>query len=183
MDAQENVTALLAEWQAGDSSALERLSPYIYDELHRIAASYMRRERSGGTLQTTAVVSEAYLRLADSEMNFTDRSHFFALAARMMRRILVDHARARQSAKRGSGAPHASFDEAAVVGADGTDLLELDDALDKLAAFDARMAKAIELRFFGGLTYEEAAEVLDISVTTLFEDIKLAKAWLKQQLT
>jgi len=182
MTEPDNVTTLLAAWQNGDADALERLGPYIYDELHRIAAGYMRRERAGNTLQATALVSEAYLRLAGGNLNFADRSHFFALAARMMRRILVDHARKGGAAKRGGDAQRITFDEAAVVGPSDTVLVEFDDALEKLEAFDARMAKAIEYRFFGGMSYEEAAEALGISVSTLYEEIRLAKAWLQREL-
>ena len=182
MTAADDVTGLLSDWQRGDETALERLGPYIYDELHRIAAGYMRRERGDSTLQATALVHEAYLRLAGGNLSFTDRSHFFALAARAMRRILVDHARGKQAAKRGGGARQITFDEAADI--DGSDdaLVEFDQALEKLEAFDARLAKAIEYRFFGGMSYEEAAEALGTSVSTLYEEIRLAKAWLKREL-
>lgn len=182
MTQSEDVTRLLAAWQDGDDAALDQLGPYLYDELHRIAESYMRRERAGNTLQATALVNEAYLRLAGGSLNFSDRSHFFALAARMMRRILVDHARKGQAAKRGGDARPITFDEAFTVEqADGY-LVEFDAALEKLEAFDARMAKAIEYRFFGGLSNEEAAEALGISVSTLYEEIKMAKAWLMREL-
>lgn len=184
MNAQvpEDVTGLLAEWQQGDDSALERLAPYVYDELHRIAAGYMRRESAGNTLQATALVNEAYLRLAGGKLSFSDRSHFFALAARMMRRILVDHARSRQAAKRGGGGKQLTFDEAVALDQTDDALVEFDQALQKLAGFDARMAKAIELRFFGGVGYEDAAEALGVSVSTLYEDLRLAKAWLLREL-
>jgi RNA polymerase sigma factor (TIGR02999 family) len=182
MQAPDNVTRLLADWQAGDKSAFDQLAPHVYDELHRVAASYMRRENAGMTLQTTALVNETYLKLAAAKLSFEDRSHFFALAARMMRRILVDHARNKRAAKRGGGAQQITFDEAAIVGQPDDELLEIDEALTKLATFDARMAKAIELRYFGGLGYEETAMAMNISVTTLYEDLKLAKAWLKREL-
>ena len=182
MQAPENVTRLLADWQAGDKSAFDQLAPHVYDELRRVAASYMRRENAGMTLQTTALVNETYLKLAAAKLSFEDRSHFFALAARMMRRILVDHARNKRAAKRGGGAMQITFDEAAIIGQPDDELLEIDEALTKLATFDARMAKAIELRYFGGLGYEETAMAMNISVTTLYEDLKLAKAWLKREL-
>ena len=182
MQAPENVTRLLADWQAGDKSAFDQLAPHVYDELRRVAASYMRRENPGMTLQTTALVNETYLKLAAAKLSFEDRSHFFALAARMMRRILVDHARNKRAAKRGGGAMQITFDEAAIIGQPDDELLEIDEALTKLATFDARMAKAIELRYFGGLGYEETAMAMNISVTTLYEDLKLAKAWLKREL-
>ncbi|MDZ7643283.1 MAG: sigma-70 family RNA polymerase sigma factor [Woeseiaceae bacterium] len=182
MQGTDDVTAVLAAWQQGDEAALERLAPFIYDELHRIAAGYMRRERGGSTLQATALVNEAYLRLAGANLSFTDRSHFFALAARMMRRILVDHARGRRAEKRGGDAKKLMFDEAAVVDQPDDALLEFDQALEKLAGFDARLARAIELRFFGGMDHKEASEVLGVSVSTLYEDLKLAKAWLNREL-
>jgi RNA polymerase sigma factor (TIGR02999 family) len=182
MAKREDVTTLLAAWQDGDDGAFERLGPYLYDELHRIAEAYMRRERPDNTLQATALVSEAYLRLADGNLSFNNRSHFFALAGRMMRRILVDHARKSHAAKRGGEAKKITFDEEDVGDLSDTVLLEFDQALEKLAAFDARMAKAIECRFFGGMSYEEAAEALGVSVSTLYEEIRLAKAWIKREL-
>ncbi len=180
---EHEITSLLADWQGGDDDALERLAPHIYQELKRVAASYLHKEHSANTLQTTALVHEVYLRLNGVEMNFENRSHFFALAARMMRRILVDHARGKQSIKRGGGARQVTFDEAALVSADNApNLLEIDSALSKLARFDPRMAKAIELRFFGGLSHAESAVALEISDTTLYEDLKLAKTWLRREL-
>jgi len=177
-----DITRLLGDWQGGDRQAIEKLAPYLYDELHRIAASYMRGENTGHTLQATAVVHEAYEKLADNKAEFVDRHHFFALAARLMRRILVDHARHKRAAKRGGGARHESFDESAVVGPANDNLVEIDEALDKLAAIDARMAKAVELRYFGGLTHEETAAAMQLSITTVNEDLKLAKAWLRREL-
>ena len=182
MRVSEDVTGLLSDWQRGDEAALEQLGPYLYDELHRIAAGYMQHERGSGTLQATVLVNEAYLRLAGGRLTFADRSHFFALAARMMRRILVDYARRRKAAKRGGGAGQLAFDEALVVDEPDEALVEFDAALEKLAAFDARMAKAVELRFFGGMHYDEAAEALGVSVSTLYEELRLAKAWLKREL-
>ena len=178
----KDVTGLLSDWQQGDEAALERLGPYLYDELHRIAAGYMQREWGSSTLQATVLVNEAYLKLAGGRLTFADRSHFFALAARMMRRILVDHARRRQAVKRGGGAKQLAFDEAFVMDEPDHALVEFDAALEKLATFDARMAKAIELRFFGGMDYKEAAEALGVSVSTLYEELRLAKAWLKREL-
>lgn len=183
MQIPDDVTRLLAEWQGGDREAIEELAPYLYEELHRIAASYMRREAEGNTLQTTALVNEAYARLEGAGHAVVDRHHFFALAARMMRRILVDHARQKMAAKRGGGLHRDTFDEAAVVGQSHEGIVEIDEALEKLATFDARMAKAVELRFFGGLSHEEAAAVIGISVSTLHEDLKLARAWLRRELS
>jgi RNA polymerase sigma-70 factor (ECF subfamily) len=182
MQKPEDVTSLLAAWQQGDDKALDRLGPYLYDELHRIAAGYMNREGPGGTLQATALVNEAYLRLAGGNLSFNDRSHFFALAARTMRRILVDYARKGSTTKRGGEMQRITFDEAAVIEPSDAALIEFDDALQKLESFDARMAKAIELRFFGGMSFEEAAKALGISVSTLHGEIRLAKAWLKREL-
>ena len=181
---EPEITSLLADWQRGDSDALERLAPHIYQELKRVAASYLRKEGSANTLQTTALVHEVYLRLDGAELTFENRRHFYALAARMMRRILVDHARSKKSLKRGGGARQITFDEAAMVSAENAvDLLDVDEALNRLAAFDPRMANAMELRFFGGLSHEETADVLEISTSTLFEDLKLAKTWLRRELS
>jgi RNA polymerase sigma factor (TIGR02999 family) len=178
----EEITKLLSAWQAGNRAALDELAPRIHDELYRLAQRYMRGESAGHTLQATALVNEAYLRLAGSEQPWQNRAHFLGVAAQMMRRILVDHARARGSQKRGSNRTHVNLDEVTIfAGADDT-VMELDDALRKLAEFDERKARLIELRFFGGLTYEEAAEVLSISTTTLDRELRLAKAWLKQEL-
>ena len=182
MQVPEDVTGLLADWQGGDSAALEKLAPYLYEELHRVAESYMRRERRGSTLQTTALVNETYLKIAAAKLDVNDRGHFFALAARMMRRVLVDHARQKNAAKRGGNVGHVTFDDGAVAGILVDEMIEFDEALAKLATFDARLAKGIELRYFGGLSYEETAEALDLSVSTLYEDLKLAKAWLKNEL-
>lgn len=179
------VTALLRDWRNGDRQALEQLTPLVYDELRRIAAGYLRGERSGHTLQSTALVHEAYVRLVDADVDWQDRAHFFALAARTMRRILVDHAEARGAAKRGGGLVAVTLHEEipAASDADGsTDLLALDAALNKLAALDPRHASVVELHYFGGLTYAEIAETLGLSTSTLDRSLRLAKAWLASEL-
>ena len=182
MQVPNDVTGLLAGWQRGDRDALEKLAPYVYEELHRVAASYMRRERRGNTLQTTALVNETYLKLAATKLSVNDRSHFFSLAARMMRRVLVDHARKKNAEKRGGNARRITLDDASASSVSIDELIVFDEALTKLSAFDARLAKGIELRYFGGLDYEETAMAMGISVSTLYEDLKLAKAWLKAEL-
>lgn len=174
-----SVTALLERWQSGDDDALERLAPMIYRELQRLARRSMRSEHAGHTLQATALVNEAFIRLVEMDVTWQNRAHFFAVASRLMRRILVDHARARCSQKRGGGAPKLSLDEELVLSDDrAAEMLELDDALDKLAAFDERKARIVELQFFSGLTYDETAEVLGVSPVTVHRDLKMAKAWL-----
>jgi RNA polymerase sigma factor (TIGR02999 family) len=179
-----DVTQLLRAWGAGDPEALDRLTPLVYDELHRRAHWHMARERPGQTLQTTALVNEAYLRLVDlRSVDWRDRTHFFALASRLIRRVLIDAARARGSLKRGGGAGETTFDEALTVSHEPpTDVVALDEALNALAAFDERKARVIELRFFGGLSVEETADVLNVSGETVKRDWKLAKAWLKREL-
>ena len=155
----------------------------IYEELHRIAQHYMRSESSDHTLQATALVSEAYLRLVGSEQRWQNRAHFLGVAAQMMRRILVDHARARGSAKRGSNQVHVDLDQATLISEDSDEIvLAVDEALKKLAKFDARKSQLIEVRFFGGLTHEQAAEFLGMSVPTIERELRLAKAWLKTEL-
>lgn len=178
------VTEWLHAWGQGDQSALDRLMPYVQDELHRLARREMRGERPGHTLQTTALVNEAYLRLIDaSRVQWQDRAHFFALAARLMRRILVDHARSRNYVKRGGGMRTISLDDVLVVSQErGADLVALDDALQALAAVDARKSKVVEMRFFGGLSVEETAEALQVSPETVMRDWKLAKVWLLREL-
>jgi RNA polymerase sigma-70 factor (ECF subfamily) len=178
------VTELLLAWGRGDESALERLMPLVHGELHRLARRQMRGEHPGHTLQTTALVNEAYLRLIDaSKVAWNDRAHFFALAARIMRRILVDHARSRRSVKRGGRTPHVSLDDALVItGERSDDLVALDDALKTLAAIDRRKSDVVEMRFFGGLTVEETATALDVSPETVMRDWRLAKAWLLREL-
>jgi RNA polymerase sigma factor (TIGR02999 family) len=179
------VTQLLVAWADGDKAALDQLMPIVYEELRRLARQYMRRERAGHTLQTTALVNEAYLRLIDqSRAHWQNRTHFFAVAAQLMRRILVDHARTRVRVKRGGSQPKASLDEAVVLSdAPTVDLLAIDEALERLAALDERKSRIVELRFFGGLSIEETAEVLKISPGTVMHDWTLAKAWLYRALS
>jgi RNA polymerase sigma factor (TIGR02999 family) len=179
------VTLLLRAWGEGDVQALDRLAPIVYQELHRIARGYMARERTDHTLQTTALVNEAYVRLVDArQVTWHDRAHFFAVCARAMRRILVDHARSRGYVKRGGGKLHVQFDEAfGMVWSADSNLLELDEALDRLSALDPRKARVIEMRFFGGLSVEETAEALGISPETVMRDWKLARAWLYRELS
>jgi RNA polymerase sigma-70 factor (ECF subfamily) len=178
--ASHEVTQLLIAWSNGNQAALDKLMPLVDRELHRLAHHYMRRENAGHTLQTTALVNEAYLKLIDQKhVHWKSRAHFFALSAQLMRRILVDHARNRRYAKRGGGANRISFDEAMVVSPEkGADLIALDEALDKLAAIDGRKSKVVELRFFGGLSVEETAEALHVSAVTVMREWSMAKAWL-----
>jgi len=177
------VTHLLVAWGAGDESAFEKLAPLVYDELRRLARGYMAGERTGHTLQTTALVNEAYLRLVDvHQVKWQNRTHFFAMSARLMRRILVDFARSRRYQKRGGKAPRVSLDEALLVRDSGQDLVAVDDALKALAGVDARKSQVVEMRFFGGLTVEETAEALNISPETVMRDWKVAKAWLSREL-
>ena len=185
MLAPHEVTRLLVDWREGDQTALERLLPLVYDELHRMAARYMRGERPGHSLQTSALVNEAYLRLADyKQMQWQDRAHFFAVAAQAMRRILIDFARARQNLKRGGGAERVSLDEALVMTPEGgADLLALDEALGRLGDFNPRQARVVELRYFGGLRDEEVAEVLGTAPRTVRHDWSLARTWLYRELS
>jgi RNA polymerase sigma factor (TIGR02999 family) len=181
--AHNTVTRLLLEWRAGSTEALSDLMPRVYDELRRLARRFMSGERGDHTLQTTALVHEAYVHLVQADLSFRDRAHFFAVAARQMRRILVDHARARRSAKRGGGVPLLSIDETrALDPARPLDVLDLDAALLRLAANDRRKAETVELRFFGGMTHEEIAEALAVSVSTVRQDLRVAKAWLLSEL-
>jgi RNA polymerase sigma factor (TIGR02999 family) len=176
------VTELLLAWSNGDESALQQLIPLVRVELRRLARRHMRAERGGHTLQTTALVNEAYLRLIDvGRVRWQDRAHFFAMSARLMRRILVDHARARAFVKRGGGARVIPFDEAAVSFERSADLVALDDALQALAAVDARKSQVVELRFFGGLSVKETAAALDVSPETVMRDWGVAKAWLLRE--
>jgi len=179
------VTALLLAWSQGDPSALEKLTPLVYQELHRLARGYMGREHAGHTLQTTALVHEAYLRLIDSSrVRWQNRAHFFAVAAQLMRRILVDFARSRHQLKRGGEAPRVSLSEAfEVAGEKDAGLVALDDALQNLASVDLRKSRVVELRFFGGLSVEETAEVLQVSPDTVMRDWRLAKLWLLRELS
>ena len=177
-----DVTPLLRAWSEGDDEALNRLVPVVYRELHRIARRCMARENPNQTLQATALVNEAYLRLVDVQrIRWQDRAHFFALCARAMRRILVDHARSRASLKRGAGQVCLELDEARVAGK-STNLLELDDALNRLAAFDPRKSQVVELRFFGGLSEEETAAALGVSEETVQRDWRMARVWLYREL-
>ena len=178
------VTGLLLKWGRGDESALERLIPLVHRELQQIAQRCMAGERAGHSLQATALVNEAYLRLIDTkDVAWHDRAHFLAVAARVMRRILVDHARARRAQKRGGPATRVTFDEALVVtNAPREDFVALDDALEALATFDERKSRVVELRFFGGLSVEETASVLKVSAETVMRDWRLAKAWLQREM-
>ena len=180
----QEITGLLLAWNEGDQEALDRLMPLVHDELHLLAHRYMAGERAGHPLQTTALVNEAYLRLIDSSrVRWQNRAHFFAVSAQLMRRILVDVARARKKLKRGGDAVQVSLDEAMTISDEpGADLVALDDALTALAAFDERKSKVVELRFFGGLTVEETAEVLNVSVMAVMRDWALAKVWLLREL-
>ena len=179
-----DITQLLARWQDGDAAALEQLVPIVHEELRRVARRQMARERAGHTLEPTALVNEAYLRLVNlKQMQWQNRAHFFAMGARLMRRILVDFARSRGYQKRGGGAQQVSFTEALGV-AEGqpTDVVALNDALEALAEVDERASRVVELRFFGGLSVEETAEVLNVSRETIRRDWKFAKIWLLRQL-
>ena len=185
-----NITGLLKAWARGERAALDQLTPLVYEQLRRVAAGYMRKEQAAHELQTTALVHEAYLRLAKvGQVGWQDRAHFFAVSARIMRRILVDNARARASAKRGGGRgrdDHSTamkFDELPSPETDrAAELCALDDALQSLAHFDARRARVVELRFFGGLSVEETAEVLQTSPQTVMRDWRVARAWLTREL-
>jgi RNA polymerase sigma factor (TIGR02999 family) len=181
----ETVTQLLADWGAGHQEALQRLMPIVYDELRRLAKGYLQRQPAGGTLQSTALVHEAYLRLAEKkEVQWQDRGHFFAVSARIMRCILVDHARSRGSAKRGGGSYMLALDEAVLnVEKRDVNLLALDEALSRLGAHDCRLGQVVELRFFGGLSIEETSEVLNIAPATVKRDWIVAKTWIYREMT
>jgi RNA polymerase sigma factor (TIGR02999 family) len=181
---QHEITQLLAEWTDGNQSALDELYPLVYDELHRLARRYMSRERKDHTLQTTALINEAYVRLVDQKnVHWANRSHFFAISAQIMRRILIDHARRHAYAKRGGGAQQVSLDEAAAVTRGiGSEMIRLDEALKMLAEMDPRRSQVVELRYFGGLNNEEIAGVLHVSENTVTRDWNMARAWLYQQL-
>lgn len=178
------VSALLHAWSSGDQAALERLTPIVYDELRRLAHHYLRGERTGLSLQTTALVNEAYVRLTDyKRIRWKDRAHFFAVSAQLMRRILVDHAR-RHNLKRGLGVQHVSLEDTAVIGGSrDEDLVALDDAMRALARFDSRKAQVVELRFFGGLSVKETAEALKVSPITVMRDWSTARAWLYREMS
>jgi RNA polymerase sigma factor (TIGR02999 family) len=183
--ASQGVTQLLVDWSNGDEAALHKLLPLVNAELRQLAKRYMRRENPGHTLQTSALVNEAYIRLIDQQqVRWQNRAHFFGIAAQLMRRILIDHARSHHYAKRGGGALRVSLDEtAAVTDARAAELLAVDEALEKLTAMDARKGRIVELRFFGGLTEEETAEVIGISSPTVQREWRAAKAWLHRMLT
>jgi RNA polymerase sigma-70 factor (ECF subfamily) len=183
--APEEITNLLLDWGNGDRAALDRVIPLVYQELRRVAHRQMRRERAGDTLQTTALINEAYLRLVDyARVRPRDRAHFFAIAAQAMRRILIERARSRHSAKRGSGGQKVSLDEAANVSNErAADLVALDEALTNLAAIDPRKAEIVELKYFGGMTIEEVAEVLGVSTPTVERDWHTAKIWLHREVS
>lgn len=183
METQHEITRLLADWGNGDRQALEKLTPLVYDELRRLAARYLRQERAGHTLQSTALVHEAYMKLVgQNNVRWQNRAHFFGIAAQMIRRILVDYARARKADKRGAGAEKLSLDEAiALPGGQDLDLVALDDALEGLAKIDPRQSRLVELRFFAGLTIEETAEVMQMSLATAKRDWVSAKAWLSRE--
>ena len=182
-DGNRTVTLLLRDWRGGDKEALNELLPLVYAELHKLAAGYMRGERAGHTMRPTDLVGEAYLRLAEGTgPEWNDRVHFFAIAARTMRQILVDHARKHAAEKRGAGARAVTFEEA-MAGADRPEeLVALDDALNALAAFDERKARAVELHYFGGMKHDEIAAVLEVHINTVGRDLKIAEAWIRKYL-
>jgi RNA polymerase sigma factor (TIGR02999 family) len=183
--ANHEVTELLRDWSGGDESALERLMPLVYDELHRLAHQHMKREKPGHILQTSALINEAYLRMVDSpRIHWQNRAQFFGIAARVMRRILVDEARKRRSDKRGGDAIHVTLNEATNVAHEqAASVIALDDALKSLEAIDSRQSSIIELRFFGGLSVDETAEVLKVSPGTVIRDWTFARAWLKNEMS
>ena len=181
---QHEITQLLEEWSSGNQTALDRLYPLVYDELRRLARQYMRREKQGHTLQTTALINEAYVRLVDQkDVHWANRSHFFAISAQIMRRILIDHARRNLYAKRGGGAQRVSLDDNATFADSASELILLDEALRSLAELDPRRSQVVELRYFGGLNNVEIAGVLHISENTVTRDWNMARAWLYQQLS
>jgi RNA polymerase sigma-70 factor, ECF subfamily len=181
----QEVTQLLVDWGNGNQAALDRLMPLVYTELRQLAHRYMRRERPGHTMQTTALIHEAYLRLVDqNQVRWQHQAHFFGIAARLMRQILIEHARSHTRVKRGGGVGTISLDEAAVVSQmRAMELLALDDALERLATIDPRKSQVVELRFFGGLSVEEAAQVLNIAPNTVLRDWRMAKAWLRREIS
>jgi RNA polymerase sigma factor (TIGR02999 family) len=180
----QNITHLLKEWSDGDERALDKLTPLVYEELRKQAARYLRRERAGHTLQTTALINEAYLRLIDAkDVRWQSRAHFFAIAANLMRRVLVDHARRRDAEKRGGEHLRMTLDDAlAVTTAPDVDVLAIDEALNKLARIDSQQALVVELRFFSGLSVEETAAALGVSPATVKRDWSVARAWLRREI-
>lgn len=184
-ESQQDITQLLIAWGEGDQDALDRLMPFVYGELRRLAHAYMRRQRSDHTLQTTALVNEAYMRLIDSNrVKWQDRNHFFAMSAKLMRRILVDFARTKNAQKRGGGDHMVTFDEQLPVAeVKEAELLALDEALTRLAELDERQSRIVELKYFGGLTEEEIAEVMEVSPRTVRRDWSVARAWLFHEIS
>lgn len=182
MTSTSTVTSLLRDWRSGDPEALSQLTPQIYDDLHRIAARHLRSERPAHTLQATALVNEAFVRLAEADTSFQDRAHFFAIAARTMRHILTDYGRARRAKKRGGGVSPVALDEGRVAMDPSADIVDLDDALETLATIDARKSDMLVLHYFGGMTYDETAAALNVSAATVDRDLRLAKAWLADEL-
>lgn len=182
MAASPTVTTLLRDWRAGDARALNVLTPIVYDDLRRIAARHLKSERRGHTLQATALVNEAFVRLADADVSFSDRAHFFAIAARTMRRILTDYGRARASQKRGGGVYALTLHDSRVADEPPIDIVDLDEALEKLSTIDERKSDILVLHYFGGMTYEETADALDLSPATVDRDLRFAKAWLANEL-
>jgi RNA polymerase sigma factor (TIGR02999 family) len=184
MTSQESITALLRAWRGGQHDALDRLVPLVYEELRRLAGRAMRHERTDHTLQTTALLHEAYLRMLGADVEWEDRAHFYAVAAQTMRRILVDHARGRGRDKRGGSGVRLPLEEdVAAAPSRSADVIALDEALSRLSSLDERKAKTVELHYFGGLTYDETARVLGISPATVDRELRLAKAWLYRELT
>lgn len=182
MSTAATVTTLLRDWRAGDPVALERLTPLVYADLRRIAGQYLKTERSGHTLQATALVNEAFLTLAGGDLSFEDRAHFLAACARIMRRVLIDHGRARRSRKRGGGQAAVTMHEDRIAGAERVDISDLDEALSRLAAINARKSDILVMRFFAGMTYDEIAAALGISAATVDRELRFAKAWLAHEL-
>lgn len=182
---QSHITQLLLDWSEGDKAALEQVAPLVYGELHRLAHHYMNHERAGHTLQTSALVNEAFMRLVDQRnVKWNNRAHFFGIAAQMMRRILVDHARSHLYAKRGAGAVHVSLDQVGLASNEpAAEVTALDEALSKLESIDPQQGRVVELRFFGGLTIKETAEVMKISVDMVKREWSTAKAWLYREMT
>ncbi len=178
------VTQLLQQWGSGNKEALDELMPIVYEQLRKLASKCLRAERPDHTLRATALVNEAYLRLVDADVAWEDRVHFFAVSARLLRRILIDHAKAHKRDKRGGGAEKVELDEAVLVGPQATgDILELDEALQRLSTLDQRKGALVELLFFGGLTYDEAAAAMEISPATVHRELTMAKAWLYRELS
>jgi RNA polymerase sigma factor (TIGR02999 family) len=182
MQAQLNFTQLLTEWRSGHPQALDRLTPIVYDELRRLARNHMRGERGSHTLQATAVVHEAFMRLVQANVALQDRAHFFALASRLMRRVLVDHAKSRSRIKRNAGVREFAAEELNALPVADFDVIALDDALESLLQMEPRLAQVIELHYFGGLTYEQIATAVGASTATVHRDIRLARAWLLNEI-